>query len=420
MQKSIINTSTVRLVSIISNFLIVLMIARWLGPTAKGITTSILTTATFVTFVAHIIGGQSFIYLFPRSNTNELFISAYLWTFIVSFGSVFLLAIFDFFPVKYSYYIGLVSFFSSIISIHSSYMLSQNKIKSYNTYYIVPVFLSVSITAILFFVVNYKHIDSYFYALIFSNIVVSVFSFLQTKKLHAFKLDTNLYDTAKKAIRYGLPHQLLELSQLLNTRFYYYTMLYLQDKTDLGYFSVGVSLFEVGWTFSRSAQSLVYSKLSQHHEDSVIQNMNHFFKFGFLFSGLLSLTLLLIPDLVFELTFGQYYIGINRSLKWFIPGLLAYNAYLIFNSYYLSKGKYSLLIILNLIGFLICTLSCFITIPTKFFSGAAFSVSLGFTFIAISITYFYLKETQQPISVLLPNKKDGEFINNLLKSAFKR
>lgn len=396
------------------------MIARWLGPTAKGMTTSILTTATFVTFIAHIIGGQSLIFLFPRTNNNELFISSYLWTFLVSFGSVVLFTLLDFFPIKYSFFLGLVSCFSSIISIHSSYMLSQNRIKNYNIYYIMPVVLSVCITAFLFFIADYKHIDSYFYALIFSNVLVSVISFLQTKKFHHFEFNIHLYDTAKKAIRYGFPHQLLELSQLLNTRFYYYTMLYLQDKTDLGYFSVGVSIFEVGWTFSRSAQSLVYSKLSQNQDESVIQNMNHFFKFGLLFSGLLSLSLLLIPDMVFEFTFGKYYIGINRSLKWFIPGLLAYNAYLIFNSYYLSKGKYSLLIILNLIGFLICTLSCFITIPSKFFSGAAFSASLGFTFIAISITFFYLRETQQHLFVLLPNKKDGEFINNLLKSAFKR
>jgi O-antigen/teichoic acid export membrane protein len=148
--------------------------------------------------------------------------------------------------------------------------------------------------------------------------------------------------------------------------------------------------------------------------------LNRYAKLSVLITTFICIVLFFLPDSVYQLFFGSYYVGINRSLKWFIPGVIAYNFYLVFQSFYLGMGLYRKLIIINVISFVSLILAAFFWIPTRFFSGAAAAASVSFTISSFLLTFDYLKSTHQSFQILLPEKGDWLFINSLLKSIFKR
>ena len=219
----------------------------------------------------------------------------------------------------------------------------------------------------------------------------------------------------------GFGFQLVEFFQLLNLRFYFYLLLFIQNKTDLGYFSVGVSLFEVAWIFARSTQSIFYSSISSKLDiHTKIVMLNRFAKLAVLITIMICMLFYFLPDVVYKTLFGSYYVGVNRSLKWFIPGVIIYNFYLVFQSYYLGIGQYRKLTIINAISFVSMIIVAFWWIPTRFFSGAAAAASVSFMISSFLLTFDYLKITQQSSKILLPEKEDWVFINSFFKSIFKR
>ena len=195
----------------------------------------------------------------------------------------------------------------------------------------------------------------------------------------------------------------------------------LQGNTDLGYFSVGISLFEVSWIISRSAQAVFYANMmkSESHEN-VIDILNRFAKLTMFFSLFISIVILTLPDSFYVAVFGEYYSGINHSVKWFAPGAIAYNAYMVYQSYYLSKARYSGLIFINIIGFCAAIVAGYLFIPTKFFSGAAGAASLSFIVCAVLLYLKFSYDSKQSYLKILPDRGDFSFINSYLKSIIRK
>lgn len=409
------------MISAISNFLLVLIVAKYLGPTAKGEATSLHTTVSFVVFFCSLIGGQSFVYLFHQKNIFSMLYSAYLWAIVVCAISFLFLSGFQLYSLTDRLFLVFISLLSSLLSVHSALFLARNRIRLYNLFQTLPVLVTLASSLVFFFLLDLQSLLQYYYAVLFGVGIAFVCSLyiLFTSEKNTFTNEERQFDFS--LFKVGLGYQLVEFFQLLNLRFYFYLLLYIQNKTDLGYFSVGVSLFEVAWIFARSTQSIFYSSISSKIaiKDNVVL-LNRYAKLSVLITTFICIVLFFLPDSVYQLFFGSYYVGINRSLKWFIPGVIAYNFYLVFQSFYLGMGLYRKLIIINVISFVSLILAAFFWIPTRFFSGAAAAASVSFTISSFLLTFDYLKSTHQSFQILLPEKGDWLFINSLLKSIFKR
>lgn len=421
MQNSIFKTSIVRLVSAIANFLLVLIVAKYLGPTAKGEATSLHTTVSFLVFFCSLIGGQSFVYLFHRKNIFSMLYSAYLWAFIVCLLSFLFLSTFHFYSFTDRLFIVFISLLSSLLSVHSAVFLARNRIRLYNLFQTLPVLVTLASSLIYFFILDLQSLLQYYYAVLFGvglafGLSLSV---ILSSERGAITKEERQFDFSLFKIGFGF--QLVEFFQLLNLRFYFYLLLFIQNKTDLGYFSVGVSLFEVAWIFARSTQAIFYSSISSQFDvQTKVVMLNRFAKLAVLITIMICMLLYFLPDVVYQTLFGSYYVGVNRSLKWFIPGVIIYNFYLVFQSYYLGIGQYRKLTIINAISFVSMIIVAFWWIPTRFFSGAAAAASVSFMISSFLLTFDYLKITHQSSKILLPEKEDWVFINSFLKSIFKR
>ena len=409
------------MVSAIANFLLVLIVAKYLGPTAKGEATSLHTTVSFIVFFCSLIGGQSFVYLFHRKNIFSMLYSAYIWAFIICSITFLLLSVFHFYTFTDRLFIVAISLFSALLSVHSSVFLARNRIRLYNIFQTLPVLVTLLSSLILFFLLDLQSLLQYYYAVLFGVGLTFVFSLyvMLTSERVAISKEERQFDFSLFKVGFGF--QLVEFFQLLNLRFYFYLLLFIQNKTDLGYFSVGVSLFEVAWIFARSTQAIFYSSISSQLEiRDKVELLNRFAKLSVIVTIVACMVLYFLPDEVYRTLFGNAYVGVNKSLKWFIPGVISYNFYLVFQSYYLGIGQYQKLTIINAISFVCMVIASFWWIPTRFFSGAAAAASLSFMISSLLLTFDYLKCTAQSSKILLPEKEDWVFINSFLKSIFKR
>lgn len=347
--------------------------------------------------------------------------SAYLWAFVVCVVSFLFLSGFHFYRFTDRLFIVLISLLSSLLSVHSAVFLARNNIRLYNFFQTLPVLVTLASSLIFFFLLDLQSLLEYYYAVLLGVGLAFGLSLyvLFTYEKGAITKEERQFDFSLFKIGFGF--QLVEFLQLLNLRFYFYLLLFIQNKTDLGYFSVGVSLFEVAWIFARSTQSIFYSSISSKldvHTKVVL--LNRFAKLAGLITFIVCMILYFLPDIVYHSLFGNYYVGINKSLKWYIPGVIVYNFYLVFQSYYLGLGQYRKLIIINAISFIGMVIAAFGWIPTYFFSGAAAAASISFMISSFLLTFDYLKSTQQSFQILLPEKEDWFFINSILKSIFKR
>jgi O-antigen/teichoic acid export membrane protein len=419
LQKNIFHTSLVRLASTIANFLLVFIVARYLGPNAKGIASIILTTITFVVFFSSIIGGQSYIFLIPKLKFEALVVPAALWSMLMSVSAFLILSFLNVTNIQGAAFIAVIALLMSLNNVQTTLFLSKQRWALFNLLQSLPVILTLLLTACLFFVFHKMTLNGYLMSMIVSYCFALLIGFWFLR--HEFSVSnlSQTFEEVETLFRYGLSYQLLDLLQLLNLRFYFFMLHHLQGDADLGYFSVGVSLFESCWIFARSVQTVSYSRfVSSVFSAEVAIEVIRYVKFSIFISIVISFVLLALPDAFYHLVFGNAYVGVNWSLKWFVPGAIAYNIYLILQSYYLAKAKYTSLILMNVFGFILSLIGCYAWIPLRYFTGAAASASMSFLFCAILVYVLFCKDNKLSLGVLWPSKSDFNALKNALQGLF--
>jgi O-antigen/teichoic acid export membrane protein len=242
LQQGITNTSFFRLLSTISNFLVALLLARFMGPAVKGDATIFLTTVTFLVFFCSFVGGQALIYLVPRFRIENLIIPAYLWTLLVAGISFILFRHFGVFTWRRSLNICTISVLSSLVNINTAVLLAKKEIRHYNILNILPVFITMICLAAGIFLYRSDSIYGYLYALYIAYAISVFISFFYAGKYISLSAPSGVFDDIDSALKYGIGYQIFELLQLLNFRLYFILLYHLQGPSDLGVFSIGVSV----------------------------------------------------------------------------------------------------------------------------------------------------------------------------------
>lgn len=421
MQQGITNTIFFRVLSTISNFLIALLLARFMGPTVKGEATILITTVTFLVFFCSFLGGHVLIYLVPRFRVENLIIPAYIWTVGVACISFILFSHFEIFTWRRSLNICTISVLSSIVNINEAVLLAKKEIRRYNILNILPVFITVIGLAASIFLYQSASIYGYFYPL-YGAYAISVFvSFFYAGKYIRISTSAGVFDDIDIALKYGMGYQIFELLQLLNFRLYFFLLYHLQGPSDLGLFSIGVSVLEAVWILGRSVFVIHYSDFSNSDNRIVaVRQTLRYIKIIFVISVVLLAVIALCPSSVYGSVFGASFAGVKYQVKWLFPGILMYSIALVIQSIYLSRGRYGKLIFAQLVSLVISVTLCYLWIPHYFYSGASAAASAAYITCAVIMLAFFMFDYKIPFSKLLISSEDVDFINNVLKSYTRR
>ena len=417
MQRGITNTTFFRLLSTISNFLIALLLARFLGPTVKGDATIFITTITFLVFFCSFVGGQALVYLVPRFRVENLIIPAYIWTILVAGISYLLFRHFEIFTWRRSVNICTISILSSVVNINAAVLLAKKEIRRYNMLNLLPVFITMLGLLGSIFIYHIDSIYAYLYPL-YGAYFLSVFvSFYFTARYIRISSSAGVFDDIDSALKYGAGYQIFELLQLLNFRLYFFLLYHLQGPSDLGLFSIGVSILEVVWIFGRSVFVIHYSDFSNSDNEVVaVRQTLRYIKIVFMTSVLILALIAICPSSVYGFVFGASFADVKYQVKWLFPGVMMYSIALVIQSIYLSRASYGRLIFAQLIGLIFSVALCYLWIPNYYYSGASAAASVSYITCTVIMLAFFIRDYKVPLSKFLISSADVDFIKDILKS----
>ena len=187
--------------------------------------------------------------------------------------------------------------------------------------------------------------------------------------IYRISTSVSVFDDIDSALKYGIGYQMFELLQLLNFRLYFFLLYHLQGPSDLGLFSIGVSILEAVWILSRSVFVIHYSDFSNSDNiEKAVEQTLRYIKIVFVISLVLLAVIALCPSSVYGFVFGASFAGVKYQVKWLFPGILMYGIALVIQSIYLSRARYGRLIFAQFVSLIISVSLCYLWIPHYYYS----------------------------------------------------
>lgn len=405
MIKKIASTFFTKILAGIINLLIAVLISNWLGADGKGVQGLYFTTVGLsITFIS-ILGLMPITYLFPRKPSLNYFLIVYIWSFTSPILLYFGLKSFNILE-DYILFITLTSFISSLVSNNLSIFIIKERIVYYNlAIFSQPLSLIIFIVSIYLFLDSFS-IKHYIYSLLFSYIVLFIFSlkgvFLILKANISINIRTITGDFVRM-MRYGGIYQVSTIIQLLCFRGSYYLLNHYSTISDLGVYSNAVSISESIWIISKSLSIVFYSRMINAKKEQHKQLLNLFTFASFWLQVSVLFIIVLLPGSFYTNLFGSGFIELKKNLIFLLPSALLFGQSLIIEFYFAATGRNHINLITNAIGLAVIIGLSLVLIPAYSIFGAAVATSVGYLSAIMVYNYFLKKHLNASIFRHLTN-----------------
>jgi O-antigen/teichoic acid export membrane protein len=135
-----------------------------------------------------------------------------------------------------------------------------------------------------------------------------------------------------------------------------------------------------------------------------------------IWTAIACLLLYLLADVVVGVLYSSAFAPVVLPLRWLLPGIFTLSIAKVLVAEIVAREKVhftalsaGFVSVVNIVG-------NFMLIPRMGTSGAALASSISYTLLSVLVTWYYLKETQQPWSVLVPRSSDILVYVDLLRS----
>jgi len=394
-QKDTLLTILSKAAIVLINFIIVICIARFWGAEGKGYQAIFVANLGIIAIVTNIFTNSSISFFVRKVGASKLFAQACLWIFISSSCGVLVFYLID--HNTYSIYLLISSLLTGYLAFHNALYIGMQKIKYFNLITILqPLFLLIFIF-LLYKTKETTYFD-YFYAHIFSLIVVILIAFFFTKKtVGEIKLQLDI-SAIKQSFIYGFQNELSNFFQFLSSRLsWYFIILYLSEAS-LGIFSIGVAISESIWHISRSISMVQFSKIIKEGNTQSTRN-------GIITSSLLSFSfslfcviiIVLLPDSVFPHIFGAEFTGVKQIVLLLSPGTLFNSMAMVYGHYFAAVGRMKILVFKSVVGTILTSILLVVLIPLWNINGACITNSIVHfvNFAIITACFFILKNKEE-------------------------
>jgi O-antigen/teichoic acid export membrane protein len=315
----------------------------------------------------------------------------------------------------------MISVLISFLNINAAVLLAKQEIKLYNIVNLLPVIVTLVGLGVGILVYHSDNIYGYLYPLYVAYFTSVIVSFVFALRYINIRLSSSVFDDIDSALKYGVGYQIFELLQLLNFRLYFILLYHLQGPTDLGLFSIGVSILEAVWILGRSVFVIHYSDFSNSDNQTLaIRQTLRYIKIVFILSVFLLVLLAICPSWVYGFVFGASFAKVKYQVKWLFPGVMMYSIALVIQSIYLGRASYGRLIFAQMVALILSVTLCYLWIPHYYYSGASASASAAFILCTVIMLAFFIRDYKIPLSKFLISHADVDFINNVLKSYLRR
>jgi O-antigen/teichoic acid export membrane protein len=342
-------TIITKFIILLANFGLVVFTTQIWGSEGRGEIALVIASISIITIFSNVFCGSTLAYHAPKLQKEFLFSLSFIAALIISFSGAIVFSVFfgsnGFIPLF------LISLLISLTTAISTYWLGKNNIRNYNLLTLLnPVLILISLT-ILYFIFKKTTLNTVYQSYYIGTGMVVIIGMAGLAIREAFKAPEISFSGIKNIFTYGINNEFSYLIQFLNYRLSYYFIAEMLGLSDLGVFSVVVSVSEAVWIISRSMSAVHFSNVinSDDHIKSRHETIS-FAKQSLIISLLLLAVAVLIPGSLYQAIFGNEFGGTRQYILYLIPGITAIAVSNLFGHYFAGTGKLVILRNKSLIG----------------------------------------------------------------------
>jgi len=397
--RTISNTTFTLAVISILNFLLVALVANYLGESGVATMGLIILGVSFIMMINNLVGGSALVYLTPRKPLFSVLIVSYGWSLVSAFLMGLLLWFFELVPAKFLYWTVLIGLLECVFSIHNQVFIGKEEMKTHNFLKLIQ----KSSQVVLFVAIGIT-LHNFVLALMLSYVATLIFSFVRVfKQLKSFEMK-DLKNVFISAFQYGLQIQLSNIVQLMNYRLLYF---YIEKSMvgALGIFIIAVQLSESLWIPSKALAIIQYGKISNEEDNRKKADLSvSFLHLSFLVTAIAIVALWFVPNSWILEIFGKDISGTKPIIYALSLGVMAVALSQSFSHYLSGTGKYSHLITGAILGLLPIVLLGNYCVEHYGLTGAAILTSVSYVFSSAYLGVVFYKKSGLKLKEILLSK----------------
>lgn len=420
MIRKIAGTALTRVLNAVIMLAVLFIATNNLGAEAYGSVTFVILGITITGLVNHFVGGGALVYYIPRKPLMLLLIPSYLWAVFSAVAVILVLDWFGKIPHQFVFHVIIIAMLQSLASINQNVMLGKERIKHFNLISLVQFALLLSTLSLMIFAFKNTTALAYvlaLYAAYGGAFVLSVVLILKDfLKLSMQKQASVLSDM----IQYGWKAQLANVLQFFNYRMSHYILEGFFGRAMLGIFSAGVQLSEGLWIVGKSVSMVQFSKTVNVTDKVYAKTLAvNLVKLTFVLTLLMLVVVLLLPENVFLLLFGEEFTGIKTVIISLAPGIVIVPCSMVLSAYFSGTGRPQISAIGSATG-LVATLAVgFSIIPLYGLVAAGITSSVTYLVIAAYLFNRFLKLSGAKKEEFYFRKRDYYFLKKEIQAVIK-
>jgi O-antigen/teichoic acid export membrane protein len=226
-----------------------------------------------------------------------------------------------------------------------------------------------------------------------AQIITYITSCLNLKKHLTLQEVRFTVEAVKMAFNYGWKCEAGNLLQFLNYRLSYFLILHYLNLNNVGLFSVGIAIAESVWLIGKSITTVQYSKIiNSSRRSHAILLTKKSAAISLYASFLLVITILIIPNTLFALTFGHDFLHVKQLFIVLIPGILSTSVSTIYAHYFSATKQQGIWIMRSVTGLIFTVILCPVLIPLWGITGACVSTTISYMASFVYLRWMFHKE----------------------------
>lgn len=419
MFKNILNTFFTKIFTALLSLVIVVINSKALGASGVG-EISLIVLSIAVYLLIHEFFSGAFVYFVPRNNNFQLLIIAYFGVFISMLPFYLLYYIVPLAPLKYFFYVLVLSVIFAFSNVHQLILLAHEDIKNRNLIHAFQTVVLFLLLIYFFYVVKKITVYSYIYSLFAAYLLGLIIAFVKSKKYITNYSLSGISVLFVQVIRLGAYNAISNLIQKINYRLTYYFIDYFLGTASLGRFAVAVKVGESTWLAGQSIASVQYARIANvDDKKKAIELTIVLFKIIFFISLISIAFFAILPEHFYQTVFGNEFFGVNRVILVLVPGIVALSCNMILSHYFSGMGLYKINTIASAIGLVFILIFAFILIPKYYLIGAAASMSISYIASLIYSIMRFIRLNKILFSDLLIKPKDIMVLKQFIQKGLK-
>jgi O-antigen/teichoic acid export membrane protein len=369
---------------------------RHLGTEGLGTIALLSTGILLQVIISGCAAGGALVYLVPRMPMPKLMAAATLWIALSTLAAAAVMMVTGFVPGEWLAHALILGWMQSCFFFLQQLMLGRERVQHYNALIAIqPV--SLLVFQLFFFVVFHDASVMSFVICLYLSFFLTLFMAIRRWGSRDFTWQfTGLSHSLKEVLALGWKAQAGNLFHLYNLRgpSVLLDKLVPQARSSVGVLALGLYAAEAIWNVAKSMSTVQYARIANMGNPHEMRALTRYYlKRALIFTTGATAVLVCIPESWFAAILGNQVSGLQQTLWWLAPGMVANGVSIILAHYFSGKGDYRRTLRASMFGAIPAACAGIGLVPVFGLSAAAAALSLALVVQALCLIGWYRRES---------------------------